>query len=260
MDAFSEDNQYKKDVFISYSNIDAKEVLDFVSLLKNSGINFFIDKMDIGWGESIVEKVFSGIETSRYVIVFISTNSLRSPWVKKEILTAFQREIESETITLLPILSCSQNEFFSTFPFLRSKKYLKFDEKEHIIDNLIGLLRGKPSTDFTFNHPRSYHGPVWIRLIAEIGNGNSEHRMEIRWGAWYREYSVKLSEKEPLFLTHSKGNDGDSIPIIMRLDKPAYVSFGQGVPNSHKCIDINPFWIDAKSRIKKVIAKALLWP
>jgi hypothetical protein len=107
---YGEASQFTKDVFISYSSVDSDEVLDFISLLKNSGIDFFIDKMDIGWGESIIEKVFSGIETSRYVVVFISTNSLKSPWVKKEILTAFQREIESDTITLLPILSCQQDE------------------------------------------------------------------------------------------------------------------------------------------------------
>ncbi len=260
MSNFSEDSQFTKDVFISYSNVDSDEVLDFVSLLKNSGIDFFIDKMDIGWGESIIEKVFSGIETSRYVVVFISTNSLKRPWVKKEILTAFQREIESETITLLPILSCTQDEFFGAFPFLKSKKYLKFDDKEQIIHNLIELLRGTSSTTFTFNHPRSYHGPVWIRLLAESKNDNVEHNVTIRWGPWYREYSVKLSDKEPLFLSHSKGDDDESIPITIRLDKSAYVMIGQGIPNSLRRIDINPFWVDAKSRIKRVIAKTLLWP
>lgn len=260
MVSVNEARLFTKDVFISYSTVDSAEVQAFVKLLKNSGINFFLDKMDIGWGDSIIEKVFSGIETSRYVVVFISTHSLKSPWVKKEIYTAFQREIESESITLLPILSCQQDEFFRTFPFLKSKKYLKFDDKEQIIHNLIELLRGKPNTDFTFNHPRSYHGPVWIRLLAESENNNVEHNVAIRWGPWYREYSVKLSDNEPSFLTHSKGDDAESIPMLIHLDKSAYVMIGQGVPNSSRCIDINAFWVDAKARIKRMIAKTLLWP
>jgi len=257
---YSEARQFTKDVFISYSSVDSAEVENFISLLKNSGIDFFIDKMDIGWGESIIEKVFSGIETSRYVVVFISTNSLKSPWVKKEIFTAFHREIESESTILLPILSCEQDEFFGAFPFLKSKKYLKFDDKEKIIHNLIELLRGKANTSFTFNHPRSHHGLVWIRLLADSKNKDVDHNITIRWGAWYRECSVKLNDKEPLFLTHSKGDDDESIPILISLDKSAYVMIGQGIPNSLKCININAFWVDAKSRIKRMIAKTLLWP
>ncbi len=118
----TDQNEFSKDVFISYSTVDSNEVQDFVSILKNSGIEFFLDEMDIGWGENIIERVFSGIESARFVIVFISNSSLKSPWVKKEILTAFQREIETDTVTLLPILSCSQEEFFSTFSFLVTGK------------------------------------------------------------------------------------------------------------------------------------------
>ena len=131
--------------------------------------------MDVGWGESIIEKVFSGIESSRYIVVFMSTNSLKSPWVKKEIFTAFQREIESETTVLLPVLSCSHNDFVQAFPFLRTKKYIKFDDKKHIITALIELLRGKPDTSFTFNHVRSYHGPVWMRLLARKESNELDH-------------------------------------------------------------------------------------
>jgi len=257
---YNEPTQYTKDVFISYSTIDSTEISDFVALLKNSGINFFLDKIDIGWGESISERVFSGIETSRYVVVFISRNSLNSTWVKNEINAAFQREIESKFITLLPILCCPQDEFFAEFPFLQSKKYLRFEDKGQIIQNLIELLRGKANTNFTFNHPHSYHGLVWIRLLATSENHNSQHNVTIRWGPWYRECPVQLSDKEPLFLTHSKGNDAESLPIRIRIDKPAHVAIGQGIPNSVNCNDINAFWIDAKSRIKRIIAKTFLWP
>ncbi|WP_316368961.1 toll/interleukin-1 receptor domain-containing protein [Candidatus Thiodiazotropha sp. CDECU1] len=256
----SEINEFTKDVFISYSTVDSDEVLDFVSILKNSGVEFFLDKMDIGWGESIIERVFSGIESARFVVVFISVNSLKSPWVKKEILTAFQREIETDTVTLLPVLSCSQSDFFSAFPFLKSKKYLHFDDKEEILQNLIELLRGKASRNFTFNHPRAYHGPVWIRFLAEPANDGVKHTIKIRWGPWYREYATELSSKDPVFCTHSKGNDEESIPIVIELDKLAYVSIGQGVPNSERRVDINPFWVDGKSKLKRLIAKALLWP
>lgn len=253
-------SQFEKDVFISYSSVDSDLVLDFVSLLNNSGIDYFLDKMDIGWGEDIIERVFSGIESARFVVVFISRNSLKSPWVKKEIITAFQREIDTDTVTLLPILACAEADFFETFPFLRSKRYLHLDEREKIVRELVELLRGEAGTDFTFNHPRSYHGPIWMRLLATPANDRLRHRLRIRWGPWYREFVTELSSSTPLFLTHSKGKDDESIPILVRLDKAAHAAIGQGVPNSPNRIDINPFWVDAKSRMKKAIAKILLWP
>lgn len=252
--------EFTYDVFISYSSVDSEHVLDFVAALRNTGITYFIDKMGIGWGESIVEKVFSGIERSRYVIVYVSSHSLKSPWVKKEILTAFQREIESDAVTLLPILACPHDEFEQTFPFLRGKKYISAGDNDQIVEKLIELLRGTANTIFTFNHPRAYHGPVWLRLLAEASNDDVIHRLTIRWGTWYREFSVSISHRVPLFLTHSKGDDGESIPILVHLDKPAYVTAGQGMPNSVHCVDINPFWVDAKSRVKKLIARTLLWP
>lgn len=49
MDKSAEVNQFARDVFISYSSVDSDRVLDFVNMLKNSGIDFWLDKMDIGW-------------------------------------------------------------------------------------------------------------------------------------------------------------------------------------------------------------------
>lgn len=253
-------NDFLKDVFISYSTVDSDEVLDFVSILKNSGVEFFLDKIDIGWGESIVERVFSGIHSARFVVVFVSENSLKSNWVKREIIAAFEREIETDTLTLLPVLSCSQEEFVSVFPFLKSKKYLKFDDQEEIVQRLIELLRGKASPNFTFNHPKSFYGPVWIRLLAEHVNDGVDHAITIIWGPWYRECKVKLSGKHPTFLMHSKGDDEQSLPIRIEVDKWVHASVGQGVPNSQRRIDINPFWVAARSKLKRFLAKTFLWP
>lgn len=251
---------FDKEVFISYSRIDADRILDFISSLQDSGIDYWLDEIEIGWGESIVEKVFSGIESSRYVIVFVTENSLKSPWVKKEIHTAFHKEIESDLVILLPVLSCSAELFFEQFPFLRSKKFINFDSRDYVVANLLKLLRGDPNTNFTFNHPREHHGPVWLRLMAKGENGGTEHRVRIRWGVWYREITLMLTKGEPIFLTHSKGNDGQSTPIVVEVDKPAYVSAGQGRPNSRRQVDINPFWVDARSRLKMFIARTFLWP
>lgn len=260
MSLYVDKDQFEKDIFISYSRVDSDKVLDFVSSLQDSGIDYWLDQINIGWGENLIDRVFSGIEKSRYVIVFISENSLKSQWVSQEIRTAFHKELEYGLVVLLPVISCSEELVYQKFPFLRGKKFIKFENNDYILENLIRLLRGDPHTIFTFNHPRHYYGPVWIRLIAMAENSEASHQIVIRWGVWYREVNLELNDREPVFLTHSKGNDGQSIPIIVHLDKPAYVSIGQGRPNYRRQIDINPFWVDAKSRLKILIAKFFLWP
>ena len=85
---------FEKDIFISYSTKDSRIAEEFKRMLVDSGVEFWIDEIDIGWGENILNKVFSGIYASKYVVVFVSDNSLASNWVRQEITTAFHREIE----------------------------------------------------------------------------------------------------------------------------------------------------------------------
>lgn len=60
MPGFVSDKQY--DFFFSYSRDDANIVLSIVQELSGTGIDTFVDEMEIGWGDSINERVFSSIE------------------------------------------------------------------------------------------------------------------------------------------------------------------------------------------------------
>lgn len=173
-----------KDIFISYSTMDSEVVLEFVSKLENSGITYWLDAMDIGWGENIVDRVFAGIQSSKYVVVFVSENSLKSQWVRNEITTAFKREMEGNSFKILPILTCSADSFFKIFPYLTVKKFLVLDRIENIVNELISILRGTPARSFTLHHPAAYSGRVWIRAFAIERNDNKVHRIDIRWGPW----------------------------------------------------------------------------
>ncbi len=251
---------YEKDIFISYSSMDSSLVLDFVNNLERSGISYFLDKIDIGWGQEIIERVSDGIERSRYVVLFVSEKSIESNWVKKEVHLAMQKEIESGSNVILPILGCGPEAYFERFPFMKTKKYLEIKDGESMVQELVNVLRGTSSRNYVFNHYRHYHGPVWIRLFSEKEHSGSVHGIKIRWGPWYRECDVTLFFDKPVFLTHSKGNDGESLPIILDADSAVYASIGQGVPNSSDCVNINRFWVAGLSRVKTWIAKTFLWP
>lgn len=248
------------DFFLSYSRDDAPLVLSVIKELSGSGVDTFIDEIEIGWGDSINERVFSGLDSTRNVVVFVTESAIRSKWVQKELSTALTNEINSGSVVILPVLIADQEIFFEAFPVMRDKKYIKFEDAKSLANEMKKVARGKSGTSFVFNHPRSYNGPVWIRLFAEQSSQEDEHNLTITWGPWYRSTKVKLSVSEPTFLMHSKGDDDESLPIRVYSDQPVYVSFGQGMPPHGTLIDMNPFWVDAKSRLRRLYASIFLWP
>ncbi|MDR7127613.1 toll/interleukin-1 receptor domain-containing protein [Pseudotabrizicola sp. 4114] len=258
MSGFSGDRNY--DFFLSYSRDDAPLVLSVVKELSGSGIDIFIDEIEIGWGDSINEKIFSSLEKTRNIVVFLTDSAIQSKWVRKELSTALTNEISRGSVIILPVLLADQASFFEAFPFMRDKKYIKFEGPEHLAAEMKKLIRGQASTSFVFNHPRTYSGPVWIRLFATDKDNDHSHKVTITWGPWYRGTSVVLSASQPSFLLHSKGDDDESLPIRVYTDRPAYVAFGQGIPSDGRQIDLNPFWVDAKSRLKRLYASIFLWP
>lgn len=255
---FEGDKQY--DFFLSYSTKDADLVRAVEQELEGSGIDLFRDEIAIGWGESINEKVFSGLEAARHVVVFITKESLNSNWVKKEISTALTREVSADTVIIVPVLLTSQDDFFSSFPFMRDKKYLDYKGAADLAREMKLLARGEASNSFVFNHPRTYGGPTWVRLMATDEHHALVHTVRLLWGPWYRKTRVRLDHSTPLFLLHSKGYDDESIPLRIEVSNPCFVAVGQGQPNSTNSIDVNPYWVDASSRFKRLIGELFLWP
>jgi hypothetical protein len=250
-----------KEIFISYCAADRARLNPLIEGIKACGLEFWLDQIEIGWGDKIYEKVQSGLLTSRYVLVYLTENAIKSNWVREELNSSLQREIEQGRVVVLPILDCDANYAFNAIPALRRKKYLSAaTSTRDICTSIATIVRGQPTTDVIFNHPAHYSGPIWIKMTSVPSNHNRKHTLRIRWGVWYREITLILSSLEPVALIHSKGDDGDSIPMIVHVDPPCHISFGQGRPTAPNVIDINPFWVDAKSRLKILLARIILWP
>ena len=93
------------EVFICHASEDKYSVArPLVQRLEASGVRCWYDEAEIGWGESIVQKVQEGLARSRYVIVVVSGYLVKKPWVQKELRTALTLEIEAEETRVLPLL------------------------------------------------------------------------------------------------------------------------------------------------------------
>src|SRR6266481_8594501 len=91
-------------VFLSYSNLDKNVAGDITSQLRKSGANVRLADWEFKAGDSLVQRIESGLRAADYIIVLLSSNSVASPWVRQELNTALTRELEIRAVTVLPIL------------------------------------------------------------------------------------------------------------------------------------------------------------
>jgi hypothetical protein len=93
------------EAFISYSRQD-RSVCDLIeSHLANCGILVWVDHNAIEPGQSWVEAIFRGLERADYVLVLVSSHSMNSNWVRKEIDSALINSLSrTRSQTILPVL------------------------------------------------------------------------------------------------------------------------------------------------------------
>lgn len=102
----------RKDVFICHASVDKQQFVNpFVRSLRAKNVSFWLDEAEIGWGDSITDKISEGLLTARHVVVFLTSAFLRRRWPAMEMKTALSREAESGDTIVLPVLAGDQRRF-----------------------------------------------------------------------------------------------------------------------------------------------------
>ena len=114
----------KYKMFLCHSRHDKSFADRLANDIQESEIHLWYDKWNIKVGDSIVDKIDKGIKKSEYLGIVISSSSLKSGWVKKELNSAIMEELEKKKVVVLPILI---EDVWDVVPsFLREKKYADF--------------------------------------------------------------------------------------------------------------------------------------
>lgn len=83
-------------IFLSHNSIDKPVVEAIGNWLTNKGYSVWLDKWCMTAGDSLIEKIGEGIESSDKLIVFLTENSVDANWVKKEVATGLVLELAEE--------------------------------------------------------------------------------------------------------------------------------------------------------------------
>lgn len=113
-------------IFLSHNSNDKPFVRKLANDLRRNGFYVWVDEAEIKLGDSLIEKIREGIDKVAYVGVVLSTNSINSEWVKREIDIAMNEEIEGKKVKVLPIML----EKVDPPSFLKGKLYADFTSED----------------------------------------------------------------------------------------------------------------------------------
>lgn len=125
-------------VFISHSSIDKGFARQISTDLSAFGHDPWLDEWQIKVGESIPEKIATGLEDADYILVVLSSGSVASKWVEREWHAKYWDEVSSGRVTVLPMLLSD-----CTIPtLLKTKKYADFRSSYNDgLDDILAALQ-----------------------------------------------------------------------------------------------------------------------
>ncbi|WP_017548204.1 toll/interleukin-1 receptor domain-containing protein [Salinicoccus carnicancri] len=128
------------DVFISHATDDKDDfVTKLTEGLKDEGIRLWYDSDEIGWGQSIRQRIDRGLTNSRFFIVVLSTSYINSHWTNYELDGILQRVAGSGENILLPIWHNISKDEIDAFSLTLSDKFA-LNTDQHDVEEMIGAL------------------------------------------------------------------------------------------------------------------------
>ena len=131
----------QKQVFISHSSKDKKDVEMIIPYLNGQDLPVWFDKYSIPVGASITEQVQRGIEESDMVIFWVTDNFLNSNWCQMEMKAYISRMIQ-ENIRICIVMD-DDIEIKKLPLFLRDIKHIRRDHRSviEVAEEIAGIIK-----------------------------------------------------------------------------------------------------------------------
>ncbi|REB73259.1 hypothetical protein CP883_11370 [Cutibacterium acnes] len=132
------------DVFLSHSSLDKEDyVTELSEKLSEKGLKVFEDVKVFKIGQSQTDMMNMGILNSRFVVVFLSANFIKSGWSDYEFKSFLNREINEKRIIILPIWhNISVEDIRQYNPYLVDKFALSTNKFtiDEIVEHIFGVV------------------------------------------------------------------------------------------------------------------------
>lgn len=135
-------------VFVSHATEDKERFVNrFAALLRENGVDAWLDKWEMLPGDSLVDKIFEeGLKDAQAVIVVLSSISVEKPWVREELNAAVVKRISTGS-KLIPVVidDCEVPETLKSTLWQRVENLQSYqDDFDRILAAIFGMLDKPP--------------------------------------------------------------------------------------------------------------------
>lgn len=114
-----------------------EKVMLFAKALNIAGVPVWFDEWEIQAGESIPDNIEQGLLNSYAVLLFLSSGSLESPWVKHELNITLMRKLKNKDIKLIPVKleECSTPDIINYIKWISLIEQESYESGFHLLLN-----------------------------------------------------------------------------------------------------------------------------
>jgi len=127
-----------KEVFISYSSIDASQAETVRNVLEKNGFSCWMAPRDIPGGSNYTKEIPIAIRNCKVFVLVLSKNAQSSHWVLKELDAAVNN---GKVILPFMLEDCALNDEFN-FLLTGAQRYSAYQKKAEAMETLIARIRG----------------------------------------------------------------------------------------------------------------------
>jgi len=159
-------------VFISHNHRDKEFASKLGHDLAKKDVRVWIDEAELQVGDSLIGKIQSAIAEVDYLAAVLSSNSITSEWVKRELEIAITREIHNKRVFVLPIVidDCDIPAFLS------GRMYLDFREKSKYAENLERIFQRLGTSKASPPSPTTKNGLTPFAISVYGMRGDSDYK------------------------------------------------------------------------------------
>lgn len=194
---------FKQDFFISHASADKD---DFIQPLAESlsirGVTYWLDSMNMSWGDNLAIKINEGLRESRYAVICLSPAYISRQWTELELGAAIATRTGGNSGKVLPLILKDKDYVLQQYPIISSVLYKEYDTPEKIADSMLELA-GKvnvPQDHIRISIESAHSGKLsnivasrkasvgWLAAQARLGAGLKDEldtggfqKFSIRW-------------------------------------------------------------------------------
>ncbi len=198
-------------IFLSHNSADKPFVRRLADRLTESGATIWLDEANLRIGDSLIDKITEAIKEVDFIAAIISKNSIKSPWVKKELSLAVTKEIKNEAVVVFPVRidDCPIPDSLANKLYADFRDEKQFDKQCDLLLIAMGLnvtrenFRSGIAIEWADEGPRIFgHG-----VVISVAESNA---LLDRWHEWI----WKFVEQERKKRGRKKKNVGSAANIL----------------------------------------------